>query len=103
MDAIATNKDPIFTLIQQHRAAWQRAEEASDATGDELTKLVDVHAELHSLLEGTTPTTMAGHVAKWRYVLIETIQNGMEEPNWSDNVHMLQGMFDELEKLSDAD
>jgi len=103
MDAIATNKDPIFTLIQQHRAAWQRAEEASDATGDELTKLVDVHAEPYSLLEGTTPTTMPGHVAKWRYVLIETIQNGMEEPNWSDNVHMLQGMFDELEKLSDAD
>src|SRR5260370_834604 len=71
----AVDNDPILARIERRRAAWQKA----SAENENLTKeMVDAHVELYDLIQATTPTTMAGHVAGARYLLVETIANGMD-------------------------
>jgi hypothetical protein len=97
----ATAPDDVSDLIERHREAWRRANNApGTTTNDQMSKLVDAHMEIYDRIQETTPTTMVGHVAKARYLLVETIKNGMEEPIWSDSIDMLESMFSELEKIA---
>jgi hypothetical protein len=90
--APATAPDPIFALTNCHRTAWRKASRARNLT----TEMVDAHCELYDRIQATTPTTLAGHLAKARYLLVETIANGMDAGGVSDHMHQAETVLDEM-------
>jgi hypothetical protein len=87
--ALTTTSDPIFDLIETQRRDWDAFSAAVDvcAANNEGERLCNVQCESFDKLFDFIPTTPAGHLAKWRYILIEGAEKGFsDEWYWLNDI-----------------